>query len=274
MTRGALGRPGGYLRTAALSAASLTTDGPLFLLDYLLRFLRVALLLSLWRVVMAHRGPVSGISLDALLTYTLITEVFAEPLACRTQLDVSIWEGSIAQRLLRPLPLVGHYAAETFGRWALSFCLFSLPLLAAAPLLGVDPLPGGERTGLAMGARTLAFCTSLVLGVTIGLALEFLFGGLMARYDLSVWDLQGLRGALQGLASGALLPLAILPWGLGPMLKWLPFAGMASAPLRIYTATGPVSWLLAMQLGWGVALWLLTAWVWRANRERLVCYGG
>jgi ABC-type uncharacterized transport system permease subunit len=82
-----------------------------------------------------------------------------------------------------------------------------------------------------------------------------------------------LRGAILGVLSGALLPLAILPWGLGKVFDWLPFASMASAPLRIYTGTG--SWpVLLLQAGWAVVLWLVAAWLWRACRERLVGYGG
>jgi ABC-type uncharacterized transport system permease subunit len=32
--------------------------------------------------------------------------------------------------------------------------------------------------------------------------------------------------------------------------------------------------LLVAQAGWAVALWPLTLWLWRANREKLVGYGG
>ncbi|HPL31003.1 MAG TPA: hypothetical protein PLG21_23405 [Anaerolineae bacterium] len=49
---------------------------------------------------------------------------------------------------------------------------------------------------------------------------------------------------------------------------------MASAPLRIYTGTGPALALLAMQAAWSLVLWPLAHRLWQANRERLVCYGG
>src|SRR5262249_43831596 len=41
-----------YGKTAAMSAASFTGDSPLFLLDYLLRFLRVVALLAVWRTIL------------------------------------------------------------------------------------------------------------------------------------------------------------------------------------------------------------------------------
>ena len=52
-----------YLKTAAMAAASFVGDSPLFLIDYLLRFLRVAVLLSLWRMILAGQG--AGVGHDA-----------------------------------------------------------------------------------------------------------------------------------------------------------------------------------------------------------------
>ncbi|HOG46554.1 MAG TPA: ABC-2 family transporter protein, partial [Anaerolineae bacterium] len=83
-----------------------------------------------------------------------------------------------------------------------------------------------------------------------------------------------LRSAVTVLLTGAMVPLALLPWGIGDVFSWLPFAAMASAPLRIYTGTGPALALLAMQAAWSLVLWPLAHRLWQANRERLVCYGG
>jgi len=74
--------------------------------------------------------------------------------------------------------------------------------------------------------------------------------------------------------SGALVPLALLPWNLGAILQWLPFASLASAPLRIYTGTGDPRFLLALQAAWSVVLWVLARRLWQHYREQLVSYGG
>ena len=96
----------------------------------------------------------------------------------------------------------------------------------------------------------------------------------MVRFDLSMWLLGSFRAAVGTLLSGALLPLALLPWGLGQVLEWLPFAATASAPLRIVTGTGEPLPLLALQGAWALALWPLVGWLWRVNRERVVSHGG
>jgi ABC-2 type transport system permease protein len=254
-------------KSAMMAAASYAGDSRYFLADYLLRFLRVSLLLSLWRIILADRESVSGMTMGAVLTYTLIAEVFGEQLTCRAGIEEAFWEGTVVTRFLRPMGMVGQFAAEMAGRWCFTFCTFSLPLLLAAPLLGVDPAPSSPTAGV-------LFFASLGLAVSIGLALEFLFAALMIWLELSVWLLGNFRAAVGTLLSGALLPLALLPWGLGTVFAWLPFASMASAPLRIFTGTGNPGMLLAVQAGWAVLLWPLVGWSWRACRERMVSHGG
>jgi ABC-2 type transport system permease protein len=255
-----------HLKTASMAAASLTGGSPLFALDYLLRLLRVGLLLALWRMILGPRGGASGMTLDAVLTYTLISAAFADVLAVRTELRNALWDGSIAMKCLQPVALWAQFAADSAGRWAFTLAFFSLPLLLCAPLLGVDPRPASAEAGL-------LFAVSVGLTLAIGLAMEFLWAALAVRLAAGIWMVDQLRNAVATLLSGALIPLALLPWGLGHVFQWLPFASMASTPLRLYTGTGDAS-LLALQAGWAVALGLWARWAWGANRERMVSYGG
>lgn len=256
-----------YWTTAVMAATGFVGDSPLFLLDYLLRLLRVAVLLALWRTIFAGRGPASGMSLGLVLTYTLTAEVFAEPLAARTELGWALFQGTVATRFLQPMGIVGQFAAESLGRWSVGFVVFSLPLLLIAPLLGVDPRPASPLAGA-------IFVVSLGLAVVVGLAIEFIFGGLVIAMQQGIYAVDRLRAAVTALLSGAVLPLALLPWGLGGIFAWLPFAAMASAPLRIYTGTGDPLPLLASQVAWAIVLWPIAGWLWRVNREKLAGFGG
>jgi hypothetical protein len=49
------------------------------LIDYLSRCVQVDVLLSIWRIIFAGNGTVSGMTLGAVLPYTLIAEVAAQP---------------------------------------------------------------------------------------------------------------------------------------------------------------------------------------------------
>jgi ABC-2 type transport system permease protein len=124
-----------------------------------------------------------------------------------------------------------------------------------------------------VGAAGL-FTVSLVLAISVGLAIEFVFGGLLVLLQLPHWAVSQVRGAITTLLSGAIVPLALLPQGVGAAFAWLPFASMASAPLQIYTGTGESIRLLALQAGWSIVLWPLAHWLWRVSRERMVAYGG
>ena len=248
-------------------SAGVVGDSPLFLIDYAVRLLRVLVLLGLWRIILGGRPNVGPMPLEVVLTYTLIGEVFAEQLALRTPLHQAFWEGSIVVRFLRPMGLVRQLSAEMLGRWAVHFSFFSIPLLLLAPVLGVDPHPASLTAGL-------LFAVSLVLAVLIGLALEMFFGALTVGLEQPVWLVDWMRKSIETLLSGSLLPLALYPWGIGDVFAWLPFAATAWAPLAIFTGTGNPYPLLASQLVWALILWPASEWLWRANREKLVAYGG
>lgn len=254
-------------KTAAMAATSYVGDSPLFLLDFLLRLLRVAVLLSIWRLLLAGKGTVSGMTLPDVLIYTLIAEVFAEQLMCRTGLVSAFWDGTIAMRFVRPLGVFAQFAAEMCGKWAFGFAFFSLPLLLCAPLFGVNPLPASAQAAA-------LFPLSLALGIAVGLALEYCFAALAVGMEVHPFALDSLRAAIGTVLSGALIPLALLPWNLGTIFGGLPFAATASVPLRIYTGTGSPLPLLVGQAIWIVILWPLAGWLWRKNRERMVSYGG
>ena len=256
-----------YTKTAMLAATSYVGDSPLFLMDYLLRLLRVAVLLSLWRVLLPHGEGVSGFTLPLLLTYSLLAEAFAEQLEAYTEVSEAFWDGSMATRFIKPLSVFGQFTAEACGRWLFHLVTFSLPLLLLAPSMRISLLPASKLSGL-------FFVPSLLLAIGVGLALDFLFTGIGIGLQFPPFAMARARQAIATLLSGAFVPLALLPWNLGRVFAWLPFASMASAPLRIYTGTGAPLPLLALQTFWCAALWPLTLWVWRVNKEKMVAYGG
>ncbi len=231
------------------------------------RLLWVVVLLSVWRMVLEGRDGAGALSAAAVLTYTLIAEVFAEQVAPKTDVEWALHDGGIATRYLQPMSLVAQFTGLMVGRWLLGLALFSLPLLLIAPLLGVNPLPVGAAAGA-------LFAVSLPLAVAVGVALEFSFAALLVHMEGSAYVVARVRVSLSLVLSGALIPLPVFPWGLGEVLQYLPFASVASAPLQIYIGAGDAVRLIALQAFWAVALWALADWLWRANRERFASYGG
>lgn len=259
-------RENGYIETAVMAAGAFF-DTPFFVIEYALRLLRVLVLLAIWRTVLLERAVTGPMSLAQVLTYTLVSEVFASQLSVRTTLNVALWEGTLVVRFLRPMGLIRQLAAEMVGQWVVGLALFSIPLFALAPLLGVDPSPVSLQAAL-------LFVPSLVLSVLVGLAMEQLFGAIVVGLEQPVWLIEYFRAAIATLLSGQLLPLAYYPAGIGEIFAWLPFAAMAWAPLAIYTGAGNPLSLLASQVIWAIVLWPLANQLWRRNREKLAGHGG
>ncbi len=256
-----------YWKTMIMEAAAAVGESRLFLVGCLMRFVRVVALLSIWRTVMVGKSQVSGMTLHALLTYTLLSEICADLLLCRTGLEAAWFSGSITTRFLRPVSLFNQFSAEMLGRAMLSVSLFALPLALASPLLGISLRPASLFGGA-------LFFLSLAAAIGVGLALEYIFVGIGVNAGIHPYAINGMRSAVSVVLSGALIPLKLLPWGIGLWLSWLPFASQASAPLTIFTGTEPVIKPFLLQLVWLIILWPCARWLWRANREKMVSYGG
>jgi ABC-type uncharacterized transport system permease subunit len=235
--------------------------------DYILRLLRVVLLLALWRSLFAGKSEINGMRLQAVLTYTLMAAVFQEQFDCRTKLQDALWSGAVSNSFLQPMGIFHQFTARTIGTWIPGLCLFSAPLVLLAPALGVWPVPADLGTGL-------LFLLSVALAVSVGLALDYAFSAVMLLLEQDMYSVNNIRNAVALFLSGAIIPLALLPWGMGRVFEWFPFASMTSTPLRIFTGTGSPVPLLLMQAGWSVALWPLALALWRVGRERLVSHGG
>jgi ABC-2 type transport system permease protein len=257
------------MKTAAIGVAMEAGENQLVWFKYLLRLLRVALLIAVWRAVYAGKGEVGGLVVAEVLTYTLVAEACQAQLDARTMLDWNVFQGTIGIRLLRPVGIFGDLTAEMVGSWFWDFVRFSIPLLALAPLLGVDPRPASVGAGL-------LFVVSLVLAVAVGAAVDLLFGCITVWVSASgaVWVVRYMRSGITTLLSGAFIPLSLMPWGIGRAVGWLPFASMASAPLRVYIGQDEPIPLLLGQGAWAVALWAGLRVAWRVSVPRLVAFDG
>lgn len=256
-----------HLATARIAAFGPLADGLWAGFSVALRFVRVLILLAIWPTLIPPGAVVSGYRLGAVLTYSLVAEVFSAQLDVRTPIAGALWNGTIATRFTWPMPMATQYAAEMIGDWAVPMLLVSAPLLILAPLLGVNPLPASV-------ARAALFPVSLVLAIAIGIAIDMACMVLTVRIDMGPSVLEAARAVVQAICSGAWVPLALLPFHLGALLDWLPFASAASAPMRIYAGTGDPIPLLALQAIWVVVLSIAVRAAWNVSRERVALYGG
>jgi ABC-2 type transport system permease protein len=156
------------------------------------------------------------LGLVSMLTGTWLGEYLAQEIRL----------GEISLNLLRPVPIIAHYAANNLGEKVVKLPLL-LPLIALAALL----FRGDLR--LASGPLPwLLFALSLPLAAAVAFLLDFVLGTLAFWVD----DVQGLirlKALVGAFLSGQLVPLALFPPALGPLLEAQPFRYTLSFPLEV-----------------------------------------
>jgi ABC-2 type transport system permease protein len=161
------------------------------------------------------------------------------------------------------MTVTGQLAARTVGGWLPMLLLFSLPAAMLSPLLGVSLAPA-----------SLLFFPSLLLCISLGFALDFLFACLSIRLRSMNWLINRIRTAIVTLLSGTVIPIKLLPLGMAEFVKYQPFASLGGAPLSIFVGSSEAGSILLMQLIWNLILWPVALAALRKSQEGMVSYGG
>ena len=252
-----------YLKTAHLSALERTNGGVVYLLpDIIIKVFTLIPLIFLWRVVMSS-GVDVGMSLGQMLTYVYVSALLADMLVVRTAASGWLSEGVLLKLYGRPLSVFGQLAAQTIGGWTPELVLFSLPMAALSPLFGARLIPA-----------TPLFFASLVLCITLGFAVDFLFACLALKLRNMSWLVGRMHMAITAVFSGTVIPIRLLPFGLDTVMKYQPFASLGGAPLSIFTGTSDTWETITLQIAWNLVLWPLALLAWKKSQEGMVSYGG
>jgi ABC-2 type transport system permease protein len=247
-----------YYRGAFLVLMLATTISPL-------------ITLLIWRTVIDH-GVRLPLDRSQLVTYylllglvSMLTEAWMAP-----YLADEIRLGQISATLLRPAPAVLDALANNLGEKLVKLPLL-LPLLLAVALLFRDDLRLPTDP-----AAWLLFLLCLPLALTINFQIDYLIGMLGFWLD-DVGGLVRVLRLVRDFLSGRLVPLALFPAALAPLLEAQPFRYTLSFPLEVVTgALGPSALLrgFAWQVAWVAALVVCHGLVWRRGLRRYGASGG
>ena len=252
-----------YFKTAQMSAQSSTNGGVVYLfLGYLLKIVYLIPLLLLWRTLI-NDGIDAGMSLTQMLTYTYLGAILSEILVVRTPASSWLYEGLFVSLYQRPINVLSHLISQTVGGWIPQLLLFALPMIIIAPLFGVSLI-----------ICSIWFVPSLILCVSLGFAVDFLFACLTIRMKNASWLVYVIRTAIVSLLSGSIIPFSALPWRIGTVFQYLPLGSLAGAPLSIYTGLAEPMSILVAQLFWNAVLWPIAIITFEKTQERMVSYGG
>ena len=252
-----------YITTAITAMKGQTNGGIIYMFpSILVNILYLLPLMFLWRVIVAD-GVDVGMTLEQLLTYTYINALLSQMLVVRTMASSWSYEGQLISLFARPASVFGQIIAQTVGGWIPMLLIFSLPMLVIAPLFGIAIVPA-----------TIWFFPALLLCISLGFAIDFIFACLTIRLRGMAWLVHVMRMAIVSLFSGTVIPFRILPFGLTTFFEFQPFGSLGGAPLSLFVGTTNPAQIIITQIFWNIVLWPV-AIIWFAkSKERQVSYGG
>lgn len=252
-----------YIATIKISAKEKVSGGiPALYVNYLLRLFYLIPILFLWKGLFTT-GSVLEMTLSQMMTYTVLSNLLEELLNVKTPMSSWLGGNFFINACKRPTNIMGDFAAQTVGGWLQMLCLFSFPVALICPMFGVSMIP-----------KSFWFFPSLTLCISLGFSIDFLFACFILRLKNAVWLAHSIRMAVSFLFSGAIIPFALLPWGMGDWLRLLPFGSLAGAPLSIFVGLESPIQLILVQMFWNLVLWPVTVYCVNKSRERMVSYGG
>lgn len=252
-----------YLKSAQMACLEKTNGGVFYLLpDIVLKVCTLIPMVFLWRTVMSSGAKVD-MNMAQMLSYVYVSALLSDMMVVKTAATGWLSEGVLLRLYGRPLPVPGQLIAQTVGGWAPMFLLFSLPMTLLAPLFGVKLIPASPW-----------FFLSLLLCVSLGFALDFLFACLSIKLRNMSWLIDRIRTAVVALFSGTLIPISLLPFGIGAIMKYQPFACLGGAPLSLLVGAAEPAHVLELQVLWNLILWPAALLVFQKSQEGIVSYGG
>ena len=227
-------------------------------------------LLAVWRVVLAQSGAVQGFTWPQMRAYLLVAFAAGTLVSVFGDFRTAhrIQSGLVALDIIKPVDFQRARFAETLGGTWIEFLVVVVVASVTLAVTGGVDTPSG--TALAL------FALSMLLLVPLKFLISYL-STLACFWTQNFIGVQWARIAIVNLLSGALIPLAFLPGWLATAAQWSPFAGLVSTPALIFVGRvggADALALVAVQLGWVLALWYGARLIWRTAVRQLTVHGG
>ena len=227
-------------------------------------------MLALWHAV-AREGPIGGYGASQMVGYFLSMFIVRQLTGSWAVwlINMEVRDGTLAQRMLRPVHPLVSYAVAAFAELPVRSFL-AVPLATVALVV----FAGGDLT---RSPATWAVWVASILGGWLITLFTNLAIGCLALFVESSTKLMDVWLALYFVFSGYLFPVAFFPPAMRRAIDWLPFRYQLGLPVEIMTGRYDVPHALAM-LGrqWIVVavMLALVALVWRSGARRFAAYGG
>jgi len=252
-----------YIKTANTALKGKTNGGVVYMFPMIiLKIIYLVPLMFIWRIL-TDSGVEIEMTLTQLLTYTYVNALLADMLIVRTYMNDWDFDSKSTALFTRPMSVFGQVISRTVGEWVPALLMFTLPMAVIAPLFGISILP-----------YTLWVIPSLILCVSLGFAMEFIFFCITLRLRNVLWLTHVIRSAIVSFFSGTVIPFRILPFGLDRWMSYQPFGSLGGAPLSLYVGVAAPLRIIAAQIFWNVVFWSIAIIWFNKSKEKMVSFGG
>jgi ABC-2 type transport system permease protein len=229
--------------------------------------LRVAVLMALY----GNRTQVEGVSTADAITYTGISQGTIAFLSLFSWYELmnSVYTGSVASDLLKPMRFFSFWMAQDFGRAIASLLLRGAPIIAAYVIIFDITFPQDI-------AQWGFFVLALILAWLVSFSWRFLVN-LAAFWTPNALGIGRLAFIVSWFFSGFMMPLRFFPDWFVSLCYLTPFPHMVNTLIEIYLGLLRGQELvaaLAGQVAWAVILIAASRLVLGAGVRRLVIQGG
>src|SRR5581483_6358339 len=181
-----------------------------------------------------------------------------------------IMDGTLAQALVRPFPVLEKYVVRTLTEKSF-YLLLSVPIITILLIV----FPHVLSPTIVQPAHLFLFIPSAILAMSLYFILDVVMGS-FAFWVEDANEIRRFKFLFESVASGLLIPFILLPPWAKTFFAALPFRYMLSAPLEILLGQVPFTQalqLLGIQVVWiGVLSGCLTV-LWYRGVKRYVVPG-
>lgn len=226
---------------------------------------------ALWRALYARTPTAAGVTYEQAVTYAVLAAMVTHLRVGTTTSDTvadHVYAGTILYWFVRPMSPRRYHLARSCGEIAYAMLWLAAGYTVCLSLGVVAPPVSAQAA--------VTSAVSLLLGQVIAHQLRLVVD-LLCFWTVMNRQLVKLMEFVQTLLAGGFAPLWFFPDWFRTMSSVLPFQGIISVPMSIYTGRVPMPGVpgqVAVQVAWVAALAVLTRWMWARAARRVLVQGG
>ncbi len=191
--------------------------------------LRIVFAVTLWSAIYETRDQVAGLGFSAMLTYYVLASLLKSlDLSDSLLEEVSdrVRGGTFSKYMTIPDNPQAHFAAQTLGAAGYYALFAALAAVICAVAFRIELAFSSDPALIACGLLMA------LLGLSFMISYKFLIGVLAFRFG-DTGFFRHVQGMLLDFATGAIVPLALLPQGAQTALWFLPFPHVLYTPAML-----------------------------------------